>query len=101
VGLRGDGVLVRLDGVGAEDGARGVVVRVAVYGFQQGKEVGRVSVYGRHNGEVVLEFVEVVLARGGKCNGVVERVGQGGIVRAKRHFADDVREVESWGSSVS
>jgi hypothetical protein len=38
----------------------------------------------------------VVLFGGRNCDGVVERVGEGGIVWAEGHFANDVGEVECW-----
>lgn len=65
--LLGDGVLVGEDGAGAH------------------------AVDGRDDGEVVLEFVEV---GGGKVDGAVERVDEGGVEVAEGEFGDDVREVE-------
>lgn len=70
---------------------------VAVYGFEEGEERGGVGVDGGHDGEVVLEFVEVVGGGGGEGDGGVEGVGEGGEVRAEGEFADEVGEVECWG----
>jgi hypothetical protein len=96
--LRGDGVLVGFDGVGAEDGACGVELGVAIYSLKKRKEAWVVGVDGGDDGEVVLEFVEVVGCGGGGGDGVVEGVGEGGVVGAKGHFADDMGEVECWKS---
>ena len=64
VALGGDGVLVREDGVGGGERAVGR----AVQGNEGGEGAG---VDGGDDGEVVLEFVEVV----GRCGeGVVERI---------------------------
>jgi hypothetical protein len=74
-----------------EDGFGGVRVWGAVYGFEEGEEGGVVGVDGGHDGEVVLEFVEVVWGCG---DGVVERVLQVGVVGAEAEFVDVVGEVE-------
>lgn len=90
VRLRGDGVLVGLDGVLTEHaGGAGRVCRVE--GFQR---LERVRVNGGDDGEVILELVEVVVGGWGESNSVVERVVHGGEVRAERHLADDVGKVE-------
>ncbi len=75
VRLLGDGVLVGEDGVGGWGGGLGRVARVD----------------GRDDGEVVLEFVEV---KGGRGDGAIERVLEGGVERAEGEFGDDVGEVE-------
>jgi hypothetical protein len=46
---------------------------------------------GGHDGEVVLEFVEVLVGRGGRF---VERVEEALVVGAEGEFGDDVGEVE-------
>lgn len=51
--------------------------------------VGEVN--GRDYGEIVLEFVKV---DNGRVDGAIERVDERWVVRAIRHFRDDVREVE-------
>ena len=56
----------------------------------------RVGVDGWHDGEVVLEFVEVVVGCRGQGDGVVERVVHRGEVGPEGHFADNVGEVECW-----
>ena len=58
-----------------EDGGGGVVF-VAVHGVEEGNEGRVVSIDGGHNGEVVLEFEEVVGFGGSYGDGVVERVGE-------------------------
>lgn len=73
-------------------------VGVAIYGLEEGEQVGIVGVDGGHDREVVLELVEVVLVGGRGCDGVVERVGEGGVVGSEGHFADDVGEVEGYES---
>ena len=92
VRLLRDGVLVRPDRV--------PVVRERVdvgrVGGDEARGVGRV--HGGHDGEVVLEFHEV-LAGGGE--GVVERVFEGGDEGAEGEFVDLVREVECFEESVS
>lgn len=93
VRLRGHGVLVGLDGVGGVEYVLGGVVGVAVYGFEEGQEGSVVGVDGGHDGEVVLEFVEVVFGRG---DGIVEGVDEGGVVGTEGHFLDVVREIEAW-----
>lgn len=87
--LARDGVLVRLDGVlGVEDVLGGVrIVRVPVYGVEEGQQRDVVGVDGGHDGEVVLVFEEVVRRPG---DGVVERVDQVGVVGAEGEFVDDV-----------
>lgn len=52
---------------------------------------GADAVDGGHDGEVVLELVEV---GGGEVDGAVERVDEGRVEVAKREFGDDVGEVE-------
>lgn len=96
--LRGDGVLVRLDGVRRVPDALCGVVRVAVYGFEEGEQGGVVGVDGGYDGEVVLELVEVVFGGG---DGVVEGVDQGGVVGAEGELLDVVGEVEAWRVCVS
>lgn len=81
VGLGGDGVLVRDDGVF-------VSVEVGRGGGGEGAGVD-----GGHDGEVILEFEEV--ERGG-VEGAVERVEEGGVEGAEGEFGDDVREVEGF-----
>jgi hypothetical protein len=96
--LTRSGILVRLDGVlGVEDGLGGVF-GVAVYRVEERQQRGVVGVDGRHDGEVVLEFVEV-LVRGG--DGVVERVGERRVVGAEGELVYLVREVEGWSARVS
>ena len=98
VALTRSGILVRLDGVlGVEDGLGGVF-GVAVYRVEERQQRGVVGVDGRHDGEVVLEFVEV-LVRGG--DGVVERVGQRRVVGTEGELVYLVREVEGWSARVS
>ena len=75
---------VLFDGVGARGGRFGVLVD-----FAQGFGVGGVDC--RHDGEVVLVFVEVC---GGGGVGVVEGVGEGGVEGAEGEFVDYVAEVE-------
>lgn len=65
--LLGDGVLVGEDGAGAD------------------------AVDGGHDGEVVLEFMEV---GGGEVDGAVEGVDEGRVEVAEGQFGDDVGEVE-------
>ena len=91
--LRGDGVLVCLDGVrGGEDGFRGVgAFLVVVYVLEEGEERGVVGVDGRDDGEVVLVFVEVVWGAG---DGVVEGIFERGVVGAEGELGDLVGEVE-------
>lgn len=73
--LARNGILVRLHCVrGVEDGGGGVAVGIAVYGFEEGDERGVVGVNGGDDGEVVLEFVEVVVGGGCYGDGVVEGV---------------------------
>lgn len=71
-----------------------MAVGIAVYGFEEGDERGVVGVNGGDDGEVVLEFVEVVVGGGCYGDGVVEGVDEGGVVGAKGELADDVGEVE-------
>ena len=79
--LRRHGVLVGEDGVArAEDGLRG---RVAVGRGQPRRRAARVD--GRHDGEVVLEPVEVAVGQG---QGLVQRVEQGGVERAEGELLD-------------
>ena len=95
--LRGNGVLVGLDGVlGEEAGGRGGVG--GVEGFEGFEAVG---VDGGDDGEVVLELVEVVVGGRGQGDGVVKGVVHGGVVGAEGHFADDVGEVECWRGQFS
>jgi hypothetical protein len=82
--------------VGAEDGSGGVRFRVAIYGLEEREERGVVGVDGGHDGEVVLELVEVGRGVGGEGDCVVERVGERGVVGPEGHLADDVGEVEGW-----
>lgn len=91
--LRGRGVLVRDDGVARavirREGGR--VVRFVGRGRRRG---GRgAGVDGGDDGEVVLEFVEVVVRGGG---GAVERVKEGRVEGPEGEFVDDVGEVEGW-----
>lgn len=51
------------------------------------------GVDGGDDGEVVLEFVEVVVRGGG---GAVERVEEGRVEGTEGEFVDDVGEVEGW-----
>ena len=82
--LGGDGVLVGEDGAGGGEGrVRGAVERDAV------REGARVD--GGHDGEVVLEFVEV---RVGGGEGVVEGVEKGGVEGTEGELVDNVGEVE-------
>ena len=92
VRLRRDGVLVRLDGVRRVPDALCGVVRVAVHGLEEGQQRGVVGVDGGHDGEVVLELVEVIFGGG---NGIVEGVDEGGVVRAEGELLDVVGEVEA------
>jgi hypothetical protein len=46
---------------------------------------------GRHDGEVVLEFIEVLIDRGGRF---IERVEEALIVGAEGELSDDVGKVE-------
>jgi hypothetical protein len=91
VALRCDSVLVRLDGVFAVPDRFRRVVLVAVDGFEEGEERGVVGVDGGDDGDVVLEFVEVVFCCG---DSVVERVLEGGVVWAEGELGDTVGEVE-------
>jgi len=98
VRLLRDGVLVGEDGVfavpvrvGVEAVAAGGWRLVGLVEFAQRFGVGRVD--GRDDGEVVLEFVEVVGRRG---DGVVEGVGEGGVEGAEGELVDVVGEVEGW-----
>lgn len=92
--LRGRSVLVCFHGVGRVPYALRGVIRVAVDGFEEGEEGGVVGVDGGDDGEVVLEFVEVVFGGG---DGVVEGVDEGGVVGAEGELLDVVGEVEAWG----
>ena len=80
-----------LEAVGA-GGGRFVVL----FDLAQGFGVGGVD--GGDDGEVVLEFVEVI---GGGGDGVVERVGQGGVEGAEGKLVDVVGEVERCCKTVS
>lgn len=91
VRLGGRGVLVRFDGVGRVEDVFGGVVGVAVHGFEEGQEGGVVGVDCGDDGEVVLEFIEVVFGCG---DGVVEGVDEGGVVGAEGELLDVVGEVE-------
>ena len=95
--LTGHGVLVCLDSVrGVENGGSGMATSLSIHGFEERNEGGVVGVDGRHNGEVVLELVEVVGFGGRHGNSIVQRIGKRRVVRAERHFADDMGEVERW-----
>lgn len=95
-----DGVLV------GEDGVLAVAVRmlaqtvfargggfVVLVDAAQGFGVGGVD--GGNDGEVVLEFVEVAVGGG---EGVVERVGEGGVEGAEGELVDVVAEVEGYNT---
>jgi hypothetical protein len=74
-----------------EDGFGGVVVAATIHGLEEGDQGGVVGVDGRDDGEVVLEFVEVVCGGG---EGVVERVLERRVVGAEGELIDVVGEVE-------
>ena len=83
--LRSDGILICVDGVpiGGWIGA----VRI---------EVSRCCcccIYRWHNGEIVLEFVEVKVGIG-EC--VVEGIEEGRIMGPKREFGDKMSEIECY-----
>jgi len=83
VGLRGDSVLVREDCGG--DGIRRIWSR-------------RTGVDGWDDGEVVLVFKEVLVGDG---VGLVERVLERRVERAKRELVDYVGKIEGWRSITS
>ena len=92
--LRGRGVLVRDDGVaGAVVRREGRIVRFVGRGGRQRRRGGGTGVDGGDDGEVVLEFVEVVVRGGG---GAVEGVEEGRVEGTEGEFVDDVGEVEGW-----
>lgn len=95
VRLRGRGVLVRDDGVARavirREGRR--VVRVVGRGGRQWRRGGGAGVDGGDDGEVVLEFIEVIVRGGG---GAVEGVEEGRVEGTEGEFVDDVGEVEGW-----
>lgn len=95
MGLASDSVLIGLDGVGGVKDGGSMVFWIAVYRVEERDKRGVVGVDGGDDGEVVLEFVEMVGRSGGNGDGVVERVEERGVIWAKGHFADDVGEVES------
>lgn len=90
MGLGGNSVLVGLDGVRGVEDIRGWMVLCRRDGLEERDHRGIVSVDGRDNGNVVLKLVEFIV--GCRCYGDsrIERINEGGIVRAKGHFADDV-----------
>ena len=89
--LRRHGVLVRVDRLGIGEGLRLEIRRAAREGRGGELAGGEGGVDGGHDGEVVLVFVEVHVDGG---DGVVERVGQGGVEGAEGEFVDVVGEVE-------
>lgn len=82
--MGGGGVLVGVDGVFVYGGIGSVRVDV----FRRGCG----GVYGRNDGEVVLEFVEVFKSAG-EC--MVQRIEERRVVRTERELRDQVSEVES------
>lgn len=90
MGLGRHGVLVRDDGVGGGEWRRRKGRRGRGRG-KGGRRRGGAGEDGGDDGEVVLKAVEVV---GGGGEGVVERVEEGGVERAKGEFGDEVGEVE-------
>lgn len=90
--VREDGALAAFQGMDIQAVATAgwrLEGRVAGQEFGEAARVGGVD--GGDDREVVLEFVEVLLRRG---EGVVERVGEGGIEGAERELVDLVGEVE-------
>lgn len=78
----------------ARDGSVRHNLALLRHGVLVRKDVARAhTVDGRHDGEVVLELVEVVL---GNVGGAVERVDQRGVKGPVGQLRDDVREVELW-----
>lgn len=86
---------------GVENRRGGVVLGVAVYGVEKWDKGRVIGVDGGYDGKVVLELVEMVGFSGRHGDGVVERIGKRGIVRAKGHFANDVGEVECCEQSLA
>ncbi len=82
--MGGGGVLVGIDGVLVHGGIGSVRVDM----FRRGCG----GVYGRDDGEVVLELVEVFRSAG-EC--MVQRVEEGRVVWTERKLRDQVGEVES------
>lgn len=101
--LRRDRILVRLDGVRGVNERRFRLLISCFRGFGGGRRLlggdkfwqdgGVVGVDGRHNGKVVLVFVEV---GGGGGVGIVEGVVQTGEEGAEGELRDLVGEVERY-----
>ena len=67
------------------------MIWVSIHRVKEGQKRGVICIDGRHDRQVVLELVKVV---GGCGDGVVERVEEGGVVRAEGELVDLVGEVE-------
>lgn len=78
---------------GVED-VRGRVVLCGRDCLEERNHRSVVGVDGGHDRDVVLKLVELIIRCWCYSDSGVEGVDERGIVRAKRHFADDMREVE-------